>query len=143
MGNRAEEFESWLHDCSESDWEQIAAAARQAQVGGWRWEQAWLALDPELRRRISPSTGSGRDPLARAAAAGALAALRAGASLDAEESAVLVAPFRRQLSAALRAEPRSRALRLISTCVQPGETSSSLLSVSGFRPRLSPPPPAA
>lgn len=98
MENRAEEFERWLNSRTDSDWRQIAGAARAAEVGGWRWEEAWAALGPQvLERELGAVACEGKDPLAWAAALGALAALRAGAH-PGDRYAVLLAPFAHELS---------------------------------------------
>jgi hypothetical protein len=81
----AEGFERWLLTRTDEEWEQIATAARRAGVGGWQWEAAWLAADAGS---AEGAAFEGRDPLARAAALGALAAVRRGI-----KSKELLAPF--------------------------------------------------
>jgi hypothetical protein len=102
-----DDFENWLCSRTDEEWDEIADAARRAGVGDWRWEEAWLALGRPLR---DPTALSGRDPLARAAAVGALAALRAGASLTENDRRILLAPF----AGVLRPEPSGSAQRLTS-----------------------------
>jgi hypothetical protein len=85
MSITAEDFEHWLLTRTDEEWDQIAAAARRAGVGSWRWEAAWLAAGAGS---AEGAVFKGRDPVARAAALGALAALRSGI-----KSKELLAPF--------------------------------------------------
>ena len=94
MNDRAAEFKTWVEARSEDEWRQISELARRAGVGEWAWDQAWeAALGVAQARPIDPAVVTRPEPLALAAAAGALAALEAGEAITAGQRQLLLAPF--------------------------------------------------
>src|SRR5206468_13032515 len=109
MDERAAAFLDWLKSRSQAEWLQIAADAREVDVGGWVWDQAWQSAPDRhaAGTAVANVVAGSVDPVAFAAAAGALAALMAGSDLDPDAAALLKAPFAHSFASepARRREP--------------------------------------
>jgi hypothetical protein len=91
-GQRIEVIER-MHDNQVIDWEALRAQAAAAGVGGWRWEEAWLAAGAGRRAGtvvFCEARSRGADELSAAALAGIVAAHRARAALTDEQFRVLI-----------------------------------------------------
>jgi hypothetical protein len=79
------------------DWAALRAQAAAAEVGGWRWEEAWMAArtgQPAGTAAFSQARSCGADRLSAAALAGIVAAHEARSALTEQQFRVLVDAMR-------------------------------------------------
>lgn len=76
-------------------WEVVEARAAALGIGGWRWEQAWIAASAGHAPAVTAyqrALAEGASRLAAAAVAGAVAAVEARDALTSDQYRTLVAP---------------------------------------------------
>ena len=84
-----------IRTLSSTEWETIRVRALAARVGGYAWEQAWMAAKTGHAAGIAAqqrATAYGASTLAAAAVAGAVAAIQAANLLSAEDYRTLTDP---------------------------------------------------
>ena len=84
-----------IHSLTANEWETIRVQALAMSVGGYDWDEAWMAASAGHKAGIEAQRRAGEcgaSSLAAAAVAGAVAAIQAGTQLRAEDFRTLIDP---------------------------------------------------